>query len=126
MLHYLPNSAWDDGNLAEAGGRLGKMVEQVNQTQVREQMTPCIEIDRLLTFGSTANLVLAVLTVPVAVASSPHLDAPWQSDGAEELGPAVVWIYHFYVVLSTNLAPFLTELSFMPLCAKILYRRLLV
>ena len=78
--------------MAEAGGRLGKMVEQVNQTQVREQMTPCIEIDRLLTFGSTANLVLAVLTVPVAVASSPHPDASWKSKGAEELGPAVVGI----------------------------------
>ena len=51
-----------------------------------------VEIDRPLTFTWAANLVLAVLTVPVAVASSPHPDASWKSKGAEELGPAVVGI----------------------------------
>ena len=42
LLHRLPNSAWADGNLAEAVVQLGKMVEhthiKVNPTKVSEQM----------------------------------------------------------------------------------------
>ena len=33
VLHCLPDSAWADGNLAEAAGELGKMVEHRNQSQ---------------------------------------------------------------------------------------------
>ena len=32
MLHCLPNSAWADGNLTEAAGQLGKMVEPIDPT----------------------------------------------------------------------------------------------
>ena len=42
MFHCLSNSAWADGNLAEAAGQLGKMVEhplfKFNPTQIHEQM----------------------------------------------------------------------------------------
>ena len=45
-LHCLPDSAWADGNLAEAAGQLGKMVEHRNQSQpnpgLRAHGTPCI------------------------------------------------------------------------------------
>ena len=33
MFHYLPDSAWGDGNLAEEAGQLGMMVEHRNQSQ---------------------------------------------------------------------------------------------
>ena len=33
MFNCLPDSAWADGNLAEAAGQLGKMVEHPNQVQ---------------------------------------------------------------------------------------------
>ena len=32
VFHYLPESAWTDGNLAEAAGQLGKLVENRNQS----------------------------------------------------------------------------------------------
>ena len=33
MFHCLPNYAWADGNVAEAAGQLGKMVEHPNPSQ---------------------------------------------------------------------------------------------
>ena len=33
MFHCLPDSTWADGNLSEAAGQLGKMVEHRNQSQ---------------------------------------------------------------------------------------------
>ena len=46
MFHCLPDSAWADGNLAEAAGQLGKLVEHRNQSQpnpgLRSLGTPCI------------------------------------------------------------------------------------
>ena len=33
VLHYLPDFDWADGNLAEAAGQLGKIVEHQNQSQ---------------------------------------------------------------------------------------------
>ena len=33
MFHCLSDSAWVDGNLAEAAGQLGKKVEHRNQSQ---------------------------------------------------------------------------------------------
>ena len=45
VFHYLPDSAWADGNLAEAAGQLGKMVEHRNLSQpnpgLRSLGTPC-------------------------------------------------------------------------------------
>ena len=49
VFHCLPNSAWADGNLAEAAGQLGKMVEHRNQSQPNPGLsslgTPCISIN---------------------------------------------------------------------------------
>ena len=45
MFHYLHDSAWADGNLTEAAGQLGKLVEHANQSQPnpgpRAVETPC-------------------------------------------------------------------------------------
>ena len=45
MFHCLPDSAWADGNLAEAAGQLGKMVEHKNQSQPNRgspgDVSPC-------------------------------------------------------------------------------------
>ena len=46
MFHCLPNSAWANGNLAEAARQLGKIVEHPTQSQpnpgLRADGTPCI------------------------------------------------------------------------------------
>ena len=45
MFNCLPDSAWDNGNLAEAARQLGKMVEHLIQSQLnpglRADGTPC-------------------------------------------------------------------------------------
>ena len=51
MFHCLPDSAWADGNLAEAAGQLGKMVVHRNQSQPNPGLsslgTPCISFNKL-------------------------------------------------------------------------------
>ena len=50
MFHCLPNSAWADGNLADAAGQLGQMVEHRNQSQpnpgIQAHGRPCSDGDR--------------------------------------------------------------------------------
>ena len=51
MFRCLPDSAWADGNLAEAAGQLGQMVEHRNQSQpnpgLREHATPLIIVEEM-------------------------------------------------------------------------------
>ena len=45
MFHCLPDSAWADGNMAEAAGQLGKMGEHSNESKpnpvARADGSPC-------------------------------------------------------------------------------------
>ena len=41
MFHYLPDSSWADGNLAEAARQLGKLVEHRNKSQPN----PCLRVE---------------------------------------------------------------------------------
>ena len=36
VFHSLPNSAWDDGNLAEGAGQVGKLLEHEKQTSFKK------------------------------------------------------------------------------------------
>ena len=54
MFHCLPDSAWADGNMAEAARQLDKFVEDRNQSQhnpgLRGHGTPCSDVLMLVTF----------------------------------------------------------------------------
>ena len=66
MFHCLPDSAWADGNLAEAAGQLGKMVEHRNHSPPNPGLgslgTPCrYEVGNESFFTIYENKLLSVM-----------------------------------------------------------------
>ena len=69
MFHCQSNSARADGNLAEAAGQLGKMMEHSNQSQpnpgAQADGTPCICVSPLSCF--LLSLTMTLVSIPEAV-----------------------------------------------------------
>ena len=77
MFHCLPDSAWADGNLAEAARQLGKLVEHKSKsTQPRSTTTWGALYHRVVKFQVTdtnANLTTALNSVPDVLAAVVHV-----------------------------------------------------